>query len=289
MKEISLEYEVIGTGKSILVIVTGIGCSFYDWFPFVESISELFTVVLYHRAGYGASHASSKARTTRHIAEELNSFLDDIGINEKIILLGHSFGGLCVQQFAKIYPNKISSVVLVDSTSFNYNQLYELNMPVLSALINIDEMIKRKLVFSNKTNEEIKVEYKDVIIEQEKLLGESKINRYVDFITNPILYRTVAEEFMNWEVSSHDIKECGAFPNVPLIVIARDNEVAESYWINMNIPENEAIIYEHKWRELQSELSQLSAIGELIIAQDSDHDIYLDRPDIIIDCLKKLS
>lgn len=286
--ECNLEYEIIGTGKDTLVIVSGIGCSFYDWYPFVKNISELFTVVLYHRAGYGASHASSKPRTTRHIADELNALLEEAGINEKIILMGHSFGGLCVQQYSKIYPNKISGVVLVDSTSYNYNQLYELNIPILNSLINIDEMIKSSFEFSKKTKDEIKAECKDMIFEREKVLRGSNINRYVDFITNPLLYRTTAEEFENWELSSHDIKECGEFPNIPLIVVARDNEVAERYWINMNIPDNEAIVYEHKWRELQTELSQLSAVGELVIAKNSDHNIFLDRPDVIIDCLTKL-
>ena len=52
MKKLDLEYKIIGKGETVLVIETGIGGSFYSWYPFIEEIKEDFTVVLYHRAGY---------------------------------------------------------------------------------------------------------------------------------------------------------------------------------------------------------------------------------------------
>ncbi|WP_353095644.1 hypothetical protein [Tissierella praeacuta] len=50
----------------------------------------------------------------------------------------------------------------------------------------------------------------------------------------------------------------------------------------------EAILYENEWCKLQIELSNLSDEGRLIIAENSDHEIYLDRPDVIIHNLKTL-
>jgi len=38
------------------------------------------------------------------------------GINEPVILVGHSFGGMCVLNFAKLYPEMVKSLVLVDSS-----------------------------------------------------------------------------------------------------------------------------------------------------------------------------
>jgi pimeloyl-ACP methyl ester carboxylesterase len=70
--DLDLEYKIIGEGKTILVIEAGIGGSFYSWYPFISEIKEDFTVILYHRAGYGKSQASNNPRTTRNIAEELN-------------------------------------------------------------------------------------------------------------------------------------------------------------------------------------------------------------------------
>ena len=57
MEELDLDYRIIGKGKTVLVIETGIGSSFYDWHSIVQELKEDFTIVLYHRLGYGKSQA----------------------------------------------------------------------------------------------------------------------------------------------------------------------------------------------------------------------------------------
>jgi pimeloyl-ACP methyl ester carboxylesterase len=164
MKELDLEYKIIGEGKTVLVIETGIGGSFYSWYPFIEEIKEDFTVILYHRAGYGKSQVSNNPRTTRNIAEELNRLLNKIRIKDKFILMGHSFGGLCVQQYAKIYPNKLKGIILIDSTSYNFKQLYMLDTPVMISHIEIDKRVELDINSSKKSKDELKVENKNSIL-----------------------------------------------------------------------------------------------------------------------------
>jgi pimeloyl-ACP methyl ester carboxylesterase len=288
MNKLDLEYKIIGKGKTVIVIETGIGGSFYNWYSFVKEIKEDFTVVLYHRAGYGKSQTSNNPRTTRNIAEELNSLLNKIRIKEKFILMGHSFGGLCVQQYAKMYPNKLKSIILIDSTSYNFKQLYMLDTPVLSSHIEINKRVEWDIDFSKKSKDELKNENENRISEFRKRIPDIEMNDIEEFFTSPTLYKTTAEELKNWDVDSKDIRSISSFPNIPLTVIARDNKIAEKYWVNCNIPEKEATLYEAEWRKLQIELSKLSNKGKFIIAENSGHEIYLDRPDIIIQYLKTL-
>jgi pimeloyl-ACP methyl ester carboxylesterase len=288
MNELNLEYKVIGNGKKILVIETGIGGSIYDWYSITQEIKEDFTIVLYHRAGYGKSEKSNIPRTTRNIALELNNLLERIGIKDKFIIMGHSFGGLCVQQYAKMYPNKLNGIILIDSTSFNFKKLYMLNNPVMNSLIAINKLIEHNFNSSKKSKDELKRQNESMISAYRKTIPKNEMVDVEDFFTNPVLYKTMAEEFNNWENDSEDIKSIPCFPEIPLIVIARDNKVAENYWIKYNIPEGEALLYEAEWRNLQIELSRLSAKGELIIAENSDHEVYLDKPEIIVQCLKTL-
>ncbi len=288
MKDLFLEYRVIGSGKITLVIESGIGGSYYDWYPVIEEIKEYFTIIQYHRAGYGKSEVSDAPRTTRNIAIELNGLLEKIGIKEKFILMGHSYGGLCVQHYAKMFPEKLMGVVLLDSTSPNFKQLYNLNIPILNSFISIETMIESCIESSQKSKKELKDKCKDMIASHEKTLSVDELERYEEFFTNPLLYKIVAEEFANWGESSEDIKKIGQFPDIPLIIIARDNKVSQKSWLEINVPEEEAILYEVEWRKLQKELSTLSSKGNLIIAEDSDHEIYLDRPEVVVECLKKL-
>jgi hypothetical protein len=71
---LELEYKVIGNGEEILIIETGIGNSFYSWYPLIKEISDDFKILLYHRAGYGKSPSSDKPRRTNYIVKELNEF-----------------------------------------------------------------------------------------------------------------------------------------------------------------------------------------------------------------------
>jgi predicted esterase len=288
MKELDLEYKIFGEGKDILVIETGIGGSFYDWYSIIEAIKEDFTIIIYHRAGYGKSKAKITPRTTRNIAEELNSLVEKIGLKSRFILMGHSFGGLCVQQYAKMYPSKLKSIILIDSTSFNYKRLYMLNTPVMCSLIELDKMVANNINSSKKSKEELKKQSKNMLSAYRNRIPAIEMNDVEEFFSSPTLYKTIADEFENWGIDSDDIKSISDFPNIPLIAIARDNKVSEECWVKYNIPEQEAVLYETEWRNLQIELSKLSDNGKLIIAENSDHEVYLDRPDVIIQCLKTL-
>lgn len=242
---------------------------------------------MYHRSGYGNSTVSKEQRTTRNIAMELCALVEKIGIKDKFILMGHSFGGLCAQQFSKMYPNKVKGLVLIDSTSFNFNRLYNLDIPVMNSLISIDKMVDNHMATSRKSKEELTHKFNDMIVEYEKILPYAEAREYAELITNPLLFKTIAEEFENWETSSKNIMEIDNFPDIPLIVIARDKESSVRSFVEYDIPVEEAVLYEEVWRELQIELSQLSKKGDIVVAEGSDHDIHIDRPDIVIDCLKR--
>jgi pimeloyl-ACP methyl ester carboxylesterase len=216
----------------------------------------------------------------------MNFLIETLDLSHKFILLGHSFGGLCAQHFVRMFPEKIKGLVLVDSTSYNFNELYNLDLPVMKSLISIEKMVESNKNTSKKSKEVIKKSFINMIKEYELILSDNEIQDFEEFITNPLLFRTIAKEFENWSISSESIKGMGEFPNIPMKVIARDKEISAKPFIDYGIPKEEAILYEECWQQLQVELSQLSSSGELIIANKSDHEIHKDRPDIIIQCLK---
>ncbi|HBB28004.1 MAG TPA: hypothetical protein DC000_01905, partial [Clostridiales bacterium] len=67
-----------------------------------------------------------------------------------------------------------------------------------------------------------------------------------------------------------------------------DKDVSVEAFVKFDIPRGEAIRYENVWRELQIGLSKLSPHGKLVIADGSDHEVYIDKPDVIISCLNEL-
>jgi pimeloyl-ACP methyl ester carboxylesterase len=287
MKKFDLEYIVLGEGNTTLVFEIGIGASYYKWWAFIQELKNDFTIVMYHRAGYGNSEVSRQPRDVKSIAEELDSLVNHLGINEKFVLVGHSFGGLCAQQYTRMFPKKVKAVVLIDSTSFNFQKLYDLNLPVMYSFISLEKMIESNLLSSEKTREQLEIDFQDTILEAHRNLPEDQINPFVDFITRPDFFKTIADEFQNWHKDSDIIKDAGPFPEVPLTIIARDEKLSALPFIEYGIPEEEANLHEKVWRELQMELTQINSQGHLIIAEGSDHEVHKDRPELIIECLQK--
>ena len=65
-----------------------------------------FTIIMYHRAGYGSSRISKNPRTTKNISYELNKFIESLGIKEKVTIMGHSFGGCVCITLCNAFPRQ---------------------------------------------------------------------------------------------------------------------------------------------------------------------------------------
>ena len=112
-----LAYQISGTGPIDLVIEMGLGAVMAEWQPLARRLGEGHTVLLYERAGYGSSGASALERTPAHIAEELHGLLEKLDHAERVTLLAHSQGGLYAQKFARMYPELVERLVLLDPLS----------------------------------------------------------------------------------------------------------------------------------------------------------------------------
>lgn len=56
MDNINHEYKIISDGNTTVIIATGIGHSFYELYPLIEEIKNYFTIIIYHRLGYGKNY-----------------------------------------------------------------------------------------------------------------------------------------------------------------------------------------------------------------------------------------
>lgn len=112
-----LTCEIYGTGNVTLVIEMGLGAMMAEWRQLAQRLSERHTVLLYQRAGYGGSSASTLPRTPGNIALELYQLLQQIPHAETLTLLAHSQGGLYAWAFAKAYPDMVSRLILLDPLS----------------------------------------------------------------------------------------------------------------------------------------------------------------------------
>jgi proline iminopeptidase len=103
------------SGKTVIVLHGGTGMSshyFGDSFKFLE---KDYRVILYDQRGssYSQIKPDLSFYTFDSLVNELEAIRRDIADSEKVIIVGHSFGGLVAQRYAFAYPDRVDRLVLV--------------------------------------------------------------------------------------------------------------------------------------------------------------------------------
>lgn len=124
-----IAYRVFGNGPADVVIVTALASVQAEWWPFCERISSRVSVLTYDRAGYGLSTKGKRERSPRNGAGELAELLSVVQHRRKVILVGHSQGGLYCVQYAMAYPDQVAALILLDPLTPHDDRFRELLAP----------------------------------------------------------------------------------------------------------------------------------------------------------------
>jgi 3-oxoadipate enol-lactonase len=108
-------YEAAGDpARRPLVFLHGIGGAARAWRGQLEAFGDRYRAIAWDMPGYGGS-APLPAVSIATLADALQDFLQQIGAT-KPILVGHSIGGMIVQQWLTKYPGVATAVVLAQTS-----------------------------------------------------------------------------------------------------------------------------------------------------------------------------
>jgi len=119
-----LEYVMAGEGKPVIVLLSGYGVSIdTSWSRIFPEIEKISTVFAYNRFNYGNSDKSEGPQTGAEIVATLRNLLREKGLKPPYVLVGHSFGGIYAQLFARKYSEEVCGVVLIDSSHPDHDEM----------------------------------------------------------------------------------------------------------------------------------------------------------------------
>jgi 3-oxoadipate enol-lactonase len=108
-------YEAAGDPASPpLVFLHGIGGAARAWRGQIDALSDRYHAIAWDMPGYGGSSPLA-AVSIAALADALQDFLRAVGAT-KPILVGHSIGGMIVQQWLVKNPNAAAAVVLAQTS-----------------------------------------------------------------------------------------------------------------------------------------------------------------------------
>jgi pimeloyl-ACP methyl ester carboxylesterase len=103
-------------GSSTVILEQGLGGISSGWALVQPDVAKVTRICSYDRAGMGWSEPSPEPRDAQNIAKELHTLLHNANIPGPYVLVGWSFGGLYVREYAGQYGDDVAGLVLLDSS-----------------------------------------------------------------------------------------------------------------------------------------------------------------------------
>lgn len=117
VNDIAIRYKLTGPESAPVVACShSLAGSMAIWDPQVAALEEKYRVLRYDTRGHGGSSAPDQPYTMEMLASDAAVLFDVLEI-EKVHFMGISMGGMIGQTLALMYPEKVASLILCDTTS----------------------------------------------------------------------------------------------------------------------------------------------------------------------------
>jgi pimeloyl-ACP methyl ester carboxylesterase len=264
-----------GAGSPTIVLDSGLGWDSLVWGGVQPALAKSTQVCSYDRAGFGLSEPQPGPRDAVHIAGELHALLKEAGVSGPIVLMGHSIAGMYIREYATQYPDQVAGLVFLDSSTPLQNRDPRLNAgqgtgrPLWASIL---QMRAASIAGYPRLKGDCRNSgaWANAGLDRTaaSMLGEDLCH---------VHYDAVQAEFDSFDQSGQETQHTGPFGDLPILVISQDttNQISST---NPVARERE---FGATWNAMQEKLRELSTRGRRVIAKGSDHNLTLERPDVI--------
>jgi pimeloyl-ACP methyl ester carboxylesterase len=131
----------IGTGDPPVIFITGAGTPLEGFDSVQNAIALSYRTISYDKPGIGKSEMIDEPRTLENMTDHLRQILDSKNINQPVILVGHSIGGMIARYFEINFPHRVAGMVLVDP-GYEYMLEEIRSLGRSGPAYNVDSMMK---------------------------------------------------------------------------------------------------------------------------------------------------
>jgi pimeloyl-ACP methyl ester carboxylesterase len=288
-------YSLRGTGTYTLVIVTASGSSALEWEVLTDELARTFRVLRYDRYGYSWSSRPKTPRTPQNLAEELHALLTALHIQDNIILVGHSFGGLITQQYARLYPQGIVGALFIDPYSAEDSR-FKAELP--PAVYKQSGVNKFAQFTPFRWLEQVRLFrlLKPLVRQGPPFYYFKGFSRRLtediwQGLNQGALFRVTLEEYNLSQQAEHltGLSSPGGFPAIPINILYHAPQVMIADIVKYGgLTEAEATQVETLWQAIVRGYLKFSTNSEFLIAEHSGHLMHVDHPEVVVHALDRL-
>ncbi|MEM9214519.1 MAG: alpha/beta hydrolase [Cyanobacteria bacterium P01_F01_bin.150] len=248
----------------------------------IDALSELAPVYAYDRAGYGWSDFSPHRRTSDRIVDELDTLLTRAQIKPPYVLVGDSFGSYNMRLYAHRFPKKVVGLVLTDGLhesgmlampwqlkAVHYLFISGFLMSIVGSILGIVRVFNTVGMFH-------------LIKPSLRRCSPQALKAVTRSFCRPKHWITMTQELWFMATSGQQIKTADSLGDLPLVSIK-----ARGFFLPSPIMSLLPLAMIERLREgMHKRLLQLSTRSLQIKADHSDHFVWVEQPQVMIDAVK---
>lgn len=143
-----------GQGRPSIVLINGAGGPLDGWYKLYPGIEALGTVFAYDRPGVGGSARPREPQYAETVVAQLRQLLQAAGVAPPFVLVGHSFGALHANLFARAFADEVAGVLFLEATApDDITELKRFQSPLQRGFIRLLDRISPRDPFDEIRNE----------------------------------------------------------------------------------------------------------------------------------------
>ncbi len=269
-----LHLHCTGSGAPTVIVESGSSSFSIEWALVQEKVAAFTRICSYDRAGYAWSDRGPAENTVEETIDDLHLLLRSASVMGPYVLVGHSIGGMYVRAYQRRYPEEVAGLVLVDATPeedaeylwngkstpgifLTYDQLAAVYAPYIK-----NPPGPRQLP----TAVEVPYDRLSPDLQRAELWAERLWLSRTDMSHSWVTAESWRQEFV--ALRNQRLATPRALGDLPLVVLRR------------GLRTNDVL------NQREADLVALSSVGRLIVATQSDHEIQLYQPDLVVQAIR---
>jgi pimeloyl-ACP methyl ester carboxylesterase len=115
---VKLHSSSAGNGRKTIILVHGWTCDDTSWTKQVPELARTFRVVTLDLPGHGRSGSPRDGKFSMDLFARAVESVRREAKADRVVLVGHSMGTPVIRQYARLYPQHVAGLVLVDGLVF---------------------------------------------------------------------------------------------------------------------------------------------------------------------------
>lgn len=105
-----------GQGRPAIVLFNGAGMTLEGWRALYPRIEKIGAVAAWNRFGVQGSDAPDRIQSGAVVISSVRELLGYTAVDPPYVLVGHSLGGLYANLFARLHPEEVAGVMMLEAT-----------------------------------------------------------------------------------------------------------------------------------------------------------------------------